>query len=47
MTTGAQAETYANYFIGFKHLFLIGGGKTYSQLSGEAIARAEEPRPGF
>jgi hypothetical protein len=38
MTTGAQAETYANYFIG-RHLFLIGGGKTYSQLSGEAIAQ--------
>jgi hypothetical protein len=38
MTTGAQAETYANYFIG-RHLFLIGGGKTYSQLSGEALAQ--------
>lgn len=37
MTSGAQAETYANYFIG-RHLFLIGGGKTYSQLSGEAMA---------
>jgi hypothetical protein len=37
MTNGAQAETYANYFIG-RHLFLIGGGKTYSQLSGEALA---------
>jgi hypothetical protein len=32
MTNGAQAETYANYFIG-RHLYLIGGGKTYSQLS--------------
>ena len=38
MTTGAQAETYANYFIG-RHLFLIGGGKTYSQLSGAALAQ--------
>jgi len=38
MTTGAQAETYANYFIG-RHLFLIGGGKTYSQLSGESLAQ--------
>ena len=38
MTTGAQAETYANYFIG-RHLFLIGGGKTYSQLSAEALAQ--------
>ncbi len=37
MTNGAQAETYANYFIG-RHLFLIGGGKTYSQLSGAALA---------
>jgi hypothetical protein len=37
MTNGAQAEVYANYFIG-RHLFLIGGGKTYSQLSGEALA---------
>ena len=33
MTNGAQAEVYANNFIG-RHLFLIGGGKTYSQLSG-------------
>jgi uncharacterized membrane protein len=32
MTTGAQAETYANHFIGY-HLSLIAGGKTYSQLS--------------
>ena len=38
MTTGAQAEVYANYFIG-RHLFLIGGGKTYSQLSAEAMAQ--------
>jgi hypothetical protein len=37
MTTGAQAETYANYFIA-RHLFLIGGGKTYSQLSAESLA---------
>jgi hypothetical protein len=38
MTNGAQAEVYANYFIG-RHLFLIGGGKTYSQLSAEAMAK--------
>jgi hypothetical protein len=38
MTTGAQAETYANYFIA-RHLFLIGGGKTYSQLSAESLAK--------
>jgi hypothetical protein len=37
MTNGAQAEVYANYFIG-RHLYLIGGGKTYSQLS--ALSRA-------
>jgi hypothetical protein len=38
MTNGAQAEVYANYFIG-RHLFLIGGGKTYSQLSAESLAQ--------
>jgi len=32
MTNGAQAEAYANHFIA-RHLYLIGGGKTYSQLS--------------
>jgi hypothetical protein len=32
MTTGAQAEAYADHFIAY-HLSLIGGGKTYSQLS--------------
>jgi hypothetical protein len=37
MTNGAQAETYADHFIGY-HLSLIGGGKTYSQLS--ALSRA-------
>jgi hypothetical protein len=37
MTNGAQAEVYANYFIA-RHLYLIGGGKTYSQLS--ALSRA-------
>ena len=38
MTTGAQAETYADYFIA-RHLFLIGDGKTYSQLSTESLAQ--------
>jgi hypothetical protein len=38
MTNGAQAETYANYFIA-RHLYLIGGGKTYSQLSELSIAQ--------
>jgi hypothetical protein len=38
MTNGAQAEVYANYFIA-RHLFLIGGGKTYSQLSTQSLAQ--------
>jgi hypothetical protein len=38
MTTGAQAETYANHFIAV-HLAEIGGGKTYSQLSAAAMAQ--------
>jgi hypothetical protein len=37
MTTGAQAQVYADYFIA-RHLYLIGGGKTYSQLSAESLA---------
>jgi hypothetical protein len=38
LTTGAQAEAYADHFI-YYHLIAIGGGKTYSQLSAEAIAQ--------
>ncbi len=37
MTTGDQAEVYADYFIA-NHLKEIGGGKTYSQLSTQAQA---------
>jgi hypothetical protein len=37
LTTGAQAETYADHFIAV-HLNEIGGGKTYAQLSSEAMA---------
>jgi len=37
MTTGAQAETWADHFIAV-HLVKIGGGQTYSQLSGKALA---------
>ena len=37
MTTGAQAEAYANDFIAI-HLQEITGGKTYSQVSAEAMA---------
>lgn len=38
MTTGAQAETWADHFIAV-HLVKIGGGKTYSQLSAESLAQ--------
>jgi hypothetical protein len=38
MTTGTQAETYADHFIAV-HLREIGGGKTYSQLSAAAMAQ--------
>ena len=37
LTTGAQAETYADHFIAV-HLKQIGGGKTYAQLSTQAQA---------
>ena len=37
MTTGAQAQTYADHFIRV-HLTEIGGGLTYSQLSAKAMA---------
>ncbi len=37
MLTGQQAEVYANDFIKV-HLGEIGGGKTYSELSAEAMA---------
>jgi hypothetical protein len=35
LTTGAQAEVYADHFIA-NHLKVIGGGKTYAALSAEA-----------
>jgi hypothetical protein len=37
MTTGAQAQAYADHFI-LVHLREIGGGLTYSQLSAKAMA---------
>jgi hypothetical protein len=37
MTTGAQAETYANHFINV-HLNEVAGGQTYSQVSAAAQA---------
>jgi hypothetical protein len=38
MLTGQQAEVWADHFIAV-HLQAIGGGKTYAQLSAEAIAQ--------
>ena len=38
MLTGQQAEAYADHFIAV-HLSEIGGGKTYAQLSTEALAQ--------
>lgn len=38
MTTGAQAEVYADHFIA-NHLKEIGGGQTYAQLSAQALAQ--------
>ena len=40
MTTGAQAQVYANDFIG-EHIKEIGGGKTYAQLSAASDGAAE------
>ncbi len=37
LTTGPQAQTYANHFIAV-HLQEIAGGKTYSQVSSAALA---------
>ncbi len=37
MTTGAQAEVYADHFIA-NHLKEIGGGQTYAQLSARSLA---------
>ena len=38
LTTGAQAEVYADHFIA-NHLIASGGGKTYAELSTEAQAQ--------
>ncbi len=38
MTTGTQAETWADHFIAV-HLVKIGGGKTYDQLSAASLAQ--------
>jgi hypothetical protein len=41
MTTGGQAEIYADHFIAV-HLNKIGGGKTYSQLSAQSLANPKD-----
>jgi hypothetical protein len=41
MTTGAQAQVYADHFIKV-HLAEIGGGLTYSQLSAKAMAAPKD-----
>ena len=38
LLTGQQAEAYADHFIA-QHVYDMAGGKTYSQLSAEAIAQ--------
>jgi hypothetical protein len=40
LTTGAQAEVYADHYIAV-HLQGIGGGKTYAQLSGDYLAMSD------
>ena len=41
LVTGAQAQTYANHFIAV-HLSEVAGGKTYSQVSVEALANPND-----
>jgi hypothetical protein len=41
LTTGAQAEVYADHFIA-NHLKVIGGGKTYAQLSAESLLKPND-----
>ena len=41
LTTGAQAEVYADHFIA-NHLKAIGGGKTYAQLVRPGAGRPDE-----
>jgi hypothetical protein len=38
LTAGAQAEVYVDHFIA-DHLLVIGGGKTYAQLSALSLAQ--------
>jgi hypothetical protein len=43
LTTGAQAQVYADHFIA-NHLKAIGGGKTYAQLSALSIAQPDNAK---
>jgi len=43
LVTGEQAHAYATGFIG-RHLKTIGGGKTYSELSAQAIANPTDTK---
>ena len=43
LTTGAQAEAYANHFIAV-HIAEMGGGKTYAQLSAAALANPNDTK---
>ena len=45
LTTGQQAKVYADHYIA-NHLQAMGGGKTYAELSGEALARPDDPELG-
>ena len=42
LTAGDQAKVYADHYIA-NHLKAIGGGKSYAELSGEALARPDDP----
>jgi hypothetical protein len=41
MTTGAQAQVFANYYI-LAHMNAASGGKTYEEVSGEYIAMGKD-----
>lgn len=43
LTTGKQAKAYADHYIG-AHVKGIAGGKTYSEISGEALAASAQSR---
>ena len=41
LTSGEQAKVYADHYIA-NHLQAMGGGQTYAELSGEALARPDD-----